>query len=506
MLKLNLLDKFLDGITMYRLVLYYLIALLLIAVVLSFFGVLYFSPFAIIFSSIFLVVVCYVSNFIFSYVFEAAPNVESLYITALILALIITPTTSFHGLVFLGWAGLLAMASKYILAIQKKHIFNPAAVAVAATAIGLGQSASWWVGTAWMAPFVFLGGILIMKKIQREDLVVTFFVVAIAASAFFGFSKGTDFFETLKRILLDSSLLFLGFVMLTEPLTTPSTKKLRFVYGALVGILFPPQVHVGPVFSTPELALLVGNVFSYFVSPKEKLMLVLKEKIQIGTDITDFVFPLPKKLNFLPGQYMEWTLAHKSPDSRGNRRYFTLASSPTEDTVRLGVKFYENGSSYKKSMGTMDLGSKILAGQVAGEFTLPKDQNKKLVFIAGGIGITPYRSILKYLIDTNQKREIVLFYSNKFASEIMYQDVFDQAAKKLNIKIVYTVTEETSPVWKGRKGRIDSQMVEQEVPDWKERTFYLSGPHVMVTGFEQTLKDMGVSSNQIKIDFFPGYA
>src|SRR5581483_1145132 len=122
MLKLNLLDKFLDGITMYRLVLYYLIALLLIAVVLSFFGVLYFSPFAIIFSSIFLVVVCYVSNFIFSYVFEAAPNVESLYITALILALIITPTTSFHGLVFLGWAGLLAMASKYILAIQKKHI------------------------------------------------------------------------------------------------------------------------------------------------------------------------------------------------------------------------------------------------------------------------------------------------------------------------------------------------------------------------------------------------
>lgn len=502
---INFIDRFLDQITMYRLVLYYLIALLIIATILSFLGILSFSPFRIIFSTIFIVCVCYVTNKIFSVVFEAPTNLESVYITALILILIITPTTSIHLLSFLGFASLLAISSKFIFAIDKKHVFNPAAFAVVLTALGLGHSASWWVGTTWMTPFVVLGGLLVVRKLQKEDMVLAFLIVALLESIFFGIQKGTDAFAILQRVTFDSSLFFLGFVMLTEPLTTPPTKRMQILYGGFLGLLFSPQIHIGQVYSTPELALITANVFSYFVSPKIKLILKGVRKNQIGPDIIDFIFPLQKNIAFSPGQYMEWTLPHKNPDSRGNRRYFTIASSPTEQNIRLGVKFYLEGSSFKKALANLDQDTSLTGSQLCGEFTLPKDPSKKCVFIAGGIGITPYRSIIKYLLDTNEKRDIIVLYSNKVASEIMYRDVFDSALSRLGIKTVYTLTEQAPPDWKGRIGRIGAKMISEEIPDYGERLFYLSGPHSMVNAFEQALLGMGVGKKNIKIDFFPGF-
>ena len=120
-------------------------------------------------------------------------------------------------------------------------------------------------------------------------------------------------------------------------------------------------------------------------------MLRLKEKVQLAPDIYDFIFVPTRKFAFAPGQYMEWTLGHDEPDSRGNRRYFTLASSPTENTLRLGVKFYQQSSSFKSALLAMDQQSEIVAAQVAGDFVLPDDPRQKCVFIAGGIGITPFR-------------------------------------------------------------------------------------------------------------------
>ena len=195
---------------------------------------------------------------------------------------------------------------------------------------------------------------------------------------------------------------------------------------------------------------------------------------------------------------MEWTLPQKNPDSRGSRRYFTLAASPTEGNLRIGVKFYPNGSSFKNKLLSLNTSDLIVASQLSGEFILPKDPQEKLCFIAGGIGITPFRSIIKYLLDTNQKREITLFYSNKTAEDIVYKDIFDRAFQKLGIKTIYVNTD--------KMGYIDETMIRERVSDFKDRTFYLSGPHSMVDAFEKTLKNMGISSSQIKIDFFPGYA
>jgi len=498
-------DNFLNGITMYRLLLYYLIFLLVVAFGLSFFEVLSFNPLAIAGNAMFFVAICWITNTIFAKTFGAPTNLESVYITALILSLIVAPIRSYHDLPFLGWVAVWAMASKYIFAFGKKHFFNPAAFGVALAGVGLFQSANWWVGTGSLLPFVLLGGFLIVRKIQREDMVGTFFLSALLTIFFFNLAKGTDVFVLLKKILFDTPIVFFAFVMLTEPLTTPPTKLLRMLYGGIVGILYAPQVHVGSIYSTPELALLVSNMYSYIVSPKQKLVLTLSEKIKTASDMFDFVFPKNKNFSFLPGQYMEWTIAHKNPDSRGTRRYFTLASSPTEDTIRLGVKVYPNASSFKRALVNLSSRDPIVAGQLAGDFTLPSDTAKKLVFVSGGIGVTPYRSIIKYLLDKKEKRAIVHFYSNKNASEIVYKDIFDEAQREMGIKTVYTLTDKEAipPNWKGRVGRIDAKMIQEEVSDYKDRLFYLSGPHAMVIGFEEVLHSMGV--NNIKKDFFPGF-
>jgi ferredoxin-NADP reductase len=294
--------------------------------------------------------------------------------------------------------------------------------------------------------------------------------------------------------------------MLTEPLTAPPTKNLRRIYGVLTGVLFLPQLHVGPIYSTPELALVLGNVYAYIVSPKQKVLLKLSRKIKMAPGILDLVFKPSERLIYSPGQYMEFTLDHPHPDSRGNRRYFTLASSPTEHLVHVGVRFSEQGSSFKTVMQRMDSRMNMMAAQIAGDFTLPQDPQQKLVFMAGGIGITPFRSMLKYLLDTQQKRDIVLFYTNKNVDEIVYKDVLSAAQTYLGLKAFYTLTD-TAAVprkWPGLVGRIDEQAIQNCVPDYLERTYYLSGPPNMVRAYERALKNLHVRHEQIKKDFFPG--
>lgn len=502
-------DRLLDRITMYRLVLYYLLVLLGVAGILSALGLLPFSAISLLFTTAFLFAACWVTNAIFSMTFAVPTNTESVYISALILSLIITPVVplkSMSDMYFLLWVSILAMASKFIVAINRKHLFNPVAFAVAITALTLDQAATWWVGTLPMLPFVLIGGLLVVRKIRRFSLLFAFLTASVVTILAFAFVQHDDLLTTLQLTFLSSPLLFFGFVILTEPLTTPPTRTLQMIYGAIVGVFFAPQLHFGSFYFTPELAILIGNVFSYIVSPKTKLVLKLKEKIQIAPDIYDFIFTPTKKLAFAPGQYMEWTLGHEYPDSRGNRRYFTLASSPNENNLRLGVKFYDQSSSYKRSMLAMEKDSEIVAGQLAGDFVLPRAINQKCVLIAGGIGVTPFRSMIQHLIDINQRRDIVLFYINRHEDEIVYKDVFDKAKQKLGIKTVYTLTDASRvpPTWKGKVGYVDKQMLRESVPDYRKCTFYVSGPNAMVTSVQDTLKSLGISGDHIKTDFFPG--
>jgi ferredoxin-NADP reductase len=496
---------------MYRTVLYVLVFFFISSVALSIFKFLPYTPIDLIASLFIILLISWLSNIVFSYAYDAPTNVESIYITALVLFFIITPAqggvySEFFPLAF--WASLWAMASKYIFAIGKKHIFNPAAIALVITAFTINQSASWWIGTPNMLPFVLLGGLLIVRKIRRADLVWSFMISALVTISILAAFKGSNIFDTLLGTLKDSAFFFFIFVMVTEPLTAPTTRWLRICFGVLVGFLSAPLLQIGSIFSTPELALVLGNIFAYIISPKEKLFLQLKEKIKIGTDTFDFVFLKNRNFSFKPGQFMEWTLKHRDSDTRGNRRYFTLASSPTEEEIHLGVKFYPEPSSFKNRLLALPIGGEIIASQKSGDFILPDKKDQGLVFIAGGIGITPFRSMIQYLLDNNERRDIVILYSNKKIDDIAYKNVFDEAKVKLGIKTVYAITDKNEVILDPsmKNGFVDAETIAKEVPNYLNKIFYISGPHGMVNSFEETLKAMGVPNKHIKIDFFPGFA
>src|SRR5256885_104799 len=302
-------DYLLDRITMYRLVLYVLIGLIALAAVLSYFTLLPFSPLSLLLSTVFLVIICWAANALLAGIFEVPTNLESTYITALILALIIDPAHSPNDLLFLGWAAILAISSKYVLALHYKHLFNPAAIAVVITSFALGESASWWVGTASMLPAVLLGGVLLVRKLHQGEMVSIFVVASLVTVCIVSLLEGLSVTRELQQLLVESPLFFFAAIMLTEPLTAPPTQNLKRIYGLITGILFVPQIHVGPIYSTPELALVIGNVYSYIVSPRQKVVLRLKRKSRISSDIVDLVFKPSQRPAFEPGQYMQFTLA-----------------------------------------------------------------------------------------------------------------------------------------------------------------------------------------------------
>ena len=499
-------DRLLDRITMYRLLLYYLIGLLCVALLFGALGYLPYSPITLTLSTLYLLLVCWLANRAFAYLLGVPHNPESSLITALILALIITPVSATQNFIFLSAAGGLAIASKYLLSIRGKHLFNPAAIAVALTALGAGDSASWWVGNTYMAPFVVIGGLLLVRRLRRFEMVSVFIVVACLASILFTLLAHGSIGSALQQTFLHSSLLFLAFVMLTEPLTAPGTRTKQAWYAALVGLLFAPQVHIGSLYSTPELALIVGNIFAYLVSPKVKPFLRLVEKIPMGPSTYDFVFRPERRFAFQPGQYMEFTLTHPNPDARGVRRYFTLASSPTEDLVHVGVRFYDNGSTYKRHLLDLHPDQQLLAGQLGGDFTLPTDPEQPVVLIAGGIGITPFRSMLKYLLDHDEQRPVSLLYSERTERDIAYKAVLQDAIRH-GVRVVCTLTNQQTPPAAGlRTGPIDTALIRQYGGDLSRTLFYVSGPHGMVTSIRRTLRSMGVPAAHIKTDYFSGYA
>lgn len=504
--------KFIDGllnkITMYRLVLYELGFLLVVAGAFSYFGVLSFAPQHLLFSVAFIFSVCWMVNEFFAAAFDAPSNPESVWITAFILALIITPPSAWidgHYLPLAIWASALAMASKYMFVIGKKHLFNPAAFGIAGTGAVLGLSASWWVGTPAMDAFVLAAGLLIVRKIHRFDLWTAFIATFFVGILYAALSGGSDVLGALGQSFFYAPVFFFGTVMLTEPMTTPPTRILRVIYGALVAIFLLPNFNVGGFYLTPELALLAGNIFAYLVSPKHKLILRLKEKVQLSRDVYEFVFTPEKPFSFAPGQYMEWTLAHENPDSRSIRRYFTIASSPTEATLRLGVKFYAPASSFKKALFSMHPGDAIVASQLSGDFTLPRDKKKGVVMLAGGIGITPFRSQLQYLLDTKERRPLTILYSNKTPDDAVYHELLSRAERELGAKVVYAFTDPGAASGFGVHA-IDEATIAREVPDYEERTFYISGPQGMVTAFKDMLRGMGVARTKIRTDYFPGFA
>jgi ferredoxin-NADP reductase len=399
-------------------------------------------------------------------------------------------------------AGTAAMLSKYILTINKKHIFNPAAFGLVIIGLAGLPQINWWVGNSHLFPFVLVLGLIVVRKIRKLSMFSVYFIAGLLSISFFAVQNHRILQDTLIEAVMSYPILFLGAFMLVEPLTTPPRRREQLVYGAIVGILSGAQYHMGPIYSTPELGLLIGNVYSFVVSFRKRLALTLDYKKELVPGIFEFSFLKNPKFNFQPGEYLEWTLGGVKYDLRGQRRFFSIASAPTENDIKIGIKISEKGSNFKSKLATLKKGDKIFAGNLAGDFLLT-NRNNKYVFMAGGIGITPFRSMVKNAVDKNEKLDAILFYSCSEEGEFVYREIFE-SAEKIGLKTIY-VCSHPSEKFKGVKGRIDANMLKKDVPDFKDRTFYLSGPNVMVNGYKNLLRGMGIRFDKIVTDYFSGY-
>lgn len=219
-----------------------------------------------------------------------------------------------------------------------------------------------------------------------------------------------------------------------------------------------------------------------------KVKFVKSEKTALN--ILTFWFEPETKLRYIAGQYIELYLPHENADDRGQKRWFTLSSAPSDELLSISTKITPERSSFKNTLTSLQSGDLVEMSQPMGDFILPKDKNIPLVFIAGGIGATPFRSIIADLKNNNEKRNISLIYSARSQQEIAFSDTFDYLEEKF-----YEFTDTI----------LSAEQIINLTGDLGSSYFYISGPEPVVEQLQKALLQNDIPKNHIYTDFFPGY-
>lgn len=219
------------------------------------------------------------------------------------------------------------------------------------------------------------------------------------------------------------------------------------------------------------------------------MKLKLIKKHPVAKDTVMFWFQPDRTVRYVAGQYIELDVPHALADNRKTKRWFTLSSSPSEEFLAITTKIDPvRPSSFKNALNNLSIGEIVPALPPMGDFVLPKDESLPLVFVAGGIGITPYRSILKYLLDTGQKRDIELIYAVRSDDEIAFEDIIR------NSKIKFTK----------HIGHLNADDVVGYIHDLG-KVIYVSGPERMVEALQKDLISKGADELMLRVDFFHNY-
>jgi glycine betaine catabolism B len=498
----NYVDRLLGLMSMYKGILAGLMVIWLVALIFSFFDVLSFSPLAMVASLGVLAIAVYGMSLLFGLMFGVRAHTESSFITALILALIFTPTIELKSLIILGLVGIIAAASKFMLTFRGRHIFNP--VALAAFVIGLTGLgfASWWVATPPLFPFILAVVVVSLYQTRRFYVAGLFLLIATPLVVSVLVLEGASISEGLA-LLLSWPLLFFAGVMLTEPLTLARQKWQQTIEVVVVAILFAVPFTFGIFEMSPALALLVGNLIAFGFVRSGRITLKFNRKVSLTPSSEEIRFTTDRPVHFMPGQYVEITIPHRRPDLRGTRRSFSVTSIPDNSVVTLGVKYYEPSSTFKKNLRLLEKGTVVQATMFAGDFLLPKDPKRPLLFVAGGIGITPFISYLRYLASINQKRNITLVYAVSSAAEIAYAPILKSSGIKVLIVTKNTSTGIWPQGWEFLHESFVSKNVLEVVKDISQRDCFVSGSPAMVRSVKSSLRQLGVK--HIKTDYFVGY-
>lgn len=204
-----------------------------------------------------------------------------------------------------------------------------------------------------------------------------------------------------------------------------------------------------------------------------------------------FWFKPSQTINYTAGQFTELYLPHKDTDAHGNKRWFTLSSSPTEPLIAITTRFPDKLSSFKRALKALVPGDAVTMAEAMGDFVLPKGVDTPLIFIAAGIGATPMRSMVRWLIDSNEERPITLLYSAHDKDDLLFLDTFNSYG--LNPRLYLSAENK----------RLTSQDILPLIND--DSLAYISGPERMVETLRNSLIEKGINPSQVVGDYFPGY-
>jgi ferredoxin-NADP reductase len=232
----------------------------------------------------------------------------------------------------------------------------------------------------------------------------------------------------------------------------------------------------------------------------------IKEKREVakGTLMVEFDL-LGEEVDFTPGQYF-WVTLLDPPydDDKGPRRHITVVTSPNDRGV-LGLATRVRDSAFKRSLAELPVGTEVDVEQPKGDFVLPEDTEQEYVFIAGGIGITVFRSMLRYIAEEGLPHRVTLVYSNRDVESTAFLDELKELEEaNPNLRLVLTMTED--PGWDGESRRIDAATLRDHLgDDLNAYTYLIAGPPGMVEAMEKMLADAGVPEEQVRPEQFSGY-
>src|SRR4029453_13180161 len=223
-------------------------------------------------------------------------------------------------------------------------------------------------------------------------------------------------------------------------------------------------------------------------------LLPLKDRRPVAEGTLAFWFDTTgTDLTFKPGQYANFTLTEAPDGNPDNASHlFSLASPPHhKDFLMIASRMRDSG--FKNTLKTIPLGTRLQVNRPAGRFLLHEDASKPAIFLAGGIGITPFLSMIEWATEMKSPHKIHLFYSNRSPANTAFLEELEGFEKQNpQFKLTATITDSDDPHWPHERGPLDAELIERHVSEIDEPIFYVVGPPGMVDDMDQMLTRMGI--------------
>lgn len=233
----------------------------------------------------------------------------------------------------------------------------------------------------------------------------------------------------------------------------------------------------------------------------------LRSREEVAEGTMAFHFEKPVDWTFKAGQFIDITLLDPSEtDAEGNTRGFSIASAPHEETLMVATRMRD--TAFKRVLKTMPLGTAVKIEGPFGNLTLHNNAARPAVLLAGGIGITPFRSILFRAAKEKLPHRIFLFYSNRRPEDAPFLEALQALGEKNpNYKLIATMTEieKSHQPWHGETGLINKELLAGYLENAISPIYYIAGPAGMVKGLHTMLNDAGVDDDDIRTEEFVGY-